>query len=144
MQFWFQIMMMIANGSIKLSVVAFYRRVFCTLAKRGKLERITKFCAVVAFLWTVTFFFIDIFACGRHIFFSWGPLQEQLEHCPDGYTTEYSFAVSDFILDVNILALPLPAVRSASEALTILLTSSRFGAFRCRTLGSLPFPVSSF
>lgn len=109
LQYAFQIIMMLAYGFIKLSIIAFYRRIFVT-HKWGTFDILSIVLGVVTLLWTISFFLIDILACGTHITANWGPLDQQLEYCPDGYTSEYGFAISDVIIDFLILVMPIPSV----------------------------------
>ena len=110
--------MMLSNGFIKLSIVAFYRRLFVT-HKSSAFDLVTKTLALVIFLWAFTFFLIDIFACGGHVTASWGSLEEQSKYCDTiGYTSEEGFAVSDLIIDILVLASPLPIV---STTISIVL-----------------------
>lgn len=105
--------MMLSNGFIKLSIVAFYRRIFVA-RKNSAFDMVTKTLASVIFLWTFTYFLIDIFACGGHVTASWGSLEEQSKYCDTiGYTSEEGFAVSDLIIDIFVLASPLPLVSAA-------------------------------
>ena len=105
--------MMLSNGFIKLSIVAFYRRLFVA-HKNSVFDLVTKTLALEIFLWAFTFFLIDIFACGGHVTASWGPLEEQSKYCDTiGYTSEEGFAVSDLIIDVLVLVSPLPIVSTA-------------------------------
>ena len=105
--------MMLSNGFIKLSIIAFYRRIFVT-GQKQIFDIVTKILAWVIFLWTITFILIDIFACGSHVTASWGSLSEQSKYCDTiGYTSEEGFAVSDMIIDVFVIASPLPLVSSS-------------------------------
>ena len=109
--------MMLSNGFIKLSIIAFYRRIFVT-NKNSPFDIVTKILAVVVFLWTMAFFLIDIFACGGHVTASWGSLAEQSKYCDTiGYTSEEGFAVSDLIINVIVITSPLPLV-SRSDAIS--------------------------
>lgn len=110
LQFAFQLIMMLSNGFIKLSIIAFYRRIFVT-RKNSAFDIVTKTLALVIFLWTFTFLLIDIFACGGHVTANWGSLEEQNKYCDTiGYTSLEGFAVSDLIIDIFVLASPLPLV----------------------------------
>ena len=72
---------------------------------------VTKILALAIFLWAIAFFLIDIFACGGHVTASWGSLEEQSKYCDTiGYTSEEGFAVSDLIIDIFVIASPLPLV----------------------------------
>ncbi|CAD6593849.1 MAG: hypothetical protein ASARMPREDX12_007700 [Alectoria sarmentosa] len=110
LQFAFQLIMMLSNGFIKLSIVAFYRRIFVT-RKNSVFDIVTKILASVIFLWTITYILIDVFACGGHVTANWGSLDEQSKYCDTiGYTSEEGFAVSDLIIDIFVIASPLPLV----------------------------------
>lgn len=102
--------MMLSNGFIKLSIIAFYRRLFVA-RKNSMFDIVTKILALAIFLWAIAFFLIDIFACGGHVTASWGSLEEQSKYCDTiGYTSEEGFAVSDLIIDIFVIASPLPLV----------------------------------
>jgi hypothetical protein len=99
----------IAGGFIKLSIVAFYRRIFVT--HRGNLiDIVTRVTALIILLWTATFVLLDVFACGKHFWAAWSSLTAQLQYCPVAIPRKYGFAISDLILDDFIFLLPLPFV----------------------------------
>lgn len=117
--------MMLSNGFIKLSIVAFYRRIFVT-SKNSVFDIVTKILALVIFLWTITFILIDIFACGGHVTASWGSLDEQSKYCDTiGYTSEEGFAVSDLIIDIFVIASPLPLVSCTAPINRYAISDSR-------------------
>lgn len=101
--------MMIAYGFIKLSIISFYRRLFVT--RKGTIfDHIMKLMGVLVLLWTVTFILMVVFACNTTFWANWGSTAAQLQHCPIGFTSEYGLAISDFILDIVIILMPLPQV----------------------------------
>ena len=100
---------MLSYGFTKLSIIAFYRRIFVS-RPNAPFDVAAKVLGVVTLLWTICYVLIDIFACGSHVTANWGPLSEQLEYCPVGYTSEYGFVISDLILDFALLVMPLPVV----------------------------------
>ncbi|KAL5118938.1 hypothetical protein ACEQ8H_003067 [Pleosporales sp. CAS-2024a] len=108
-QFPFQICMMIAYACIKMSIVAFYRRLFVT-DKRSVFAILTLVTQAVLVLWSLAFILLVIFPCGRHLWANWGSSEAQLELCPVVFTSEYGLTGSDLILDVYIFLLPLPSV----------------------------------
>ena len=93
--------MMIAYGCIKLSIVAFYRRLF---------DITTKVTMLVIFLWSIAFILMIIFACGTYFWANWGSTLDQLKFCPIAFTSEYGLTISDLILDVFIFFMPIPQV----------------------------------
>jgi len=109
LEFPFQIFMMIAYASIKISLLAFYRRIF-VVSKNNAFDIIVKVSATVVFLWTLAFIFIIIFDCGTAIWANWGAVTAQLQFCAIGFTSEYGLAISDFLVDVFIFVLPLPVI----------------------------------
>lgn len=108
-QFPFQIFMMLAYGAIKMSIVAFYRRLFVT-DKKSVFGVVTMVTQVVLVLWTLAFILLIIFPCGTHVWANWGSSGDQLALCPVVFTSEYGLTGSDLILDLYIFALPLPSV----------------------------------
>lgn len=101
--------MMIAYAGIKMSIVAFYRRLFVVHA-RSAFDIITLITQVVIFLWAFTFILLIIFPCGLQIWANWGSTAAQLQYCPVAFTSEYGLTISDLILDIYIFMLPLPPV----------------------------------
>lgn len=113
--------MVICYGFIKLSIIAFYRRLFVT-NKNTFFDILTKAANVVVFLWSIAYILIDIFDCGSHLDANWGTFEELLAYCTTiGFTSEYGFVISDFLLDVLVISLPLPLV---SPQLAVHLTIS--------------------
>ncbi|KAI9648976.1 hypothetical protein NHQ30_001542 [Ciborinia camelliae] len=109
LEFPFQIFLMLAYGSIKLSIVAFYRRIF-VVGKNDAFDIISKISAATIFLWTVAFIFIIIFDCGTAVWANWGSTTAQLQYCAIGFTSEYGLAISDFLVDILVFLLPLPII----------------------------------
>ena len=104
---------MLAYGFIKLSIVAFYRRIF--VIHRGfAIDILTKATSVVVILWTFTFIMLIVFACGKHFWANWGATGDQLIYCPVAFTSEYGLAISDLILDAFIFLMPLPFVSATA------------------------------
>ncbi|MCJ1440998.1 MAG: hypothetical protein MMC23_001484 [Stictis urceolatum] len=135
-----KIILMLALGFIKLSILFFYRRIF--VSHRGnRFDILNKTAIVVIFLWTFAYLFIDVFACGSHLTASWGSLEQQSLHCDiTGYTSEYGFVISDLILDVFVICLPLltawrlqmSKTRKIAVTGTILLGAAAVGALVAR------------
>ncbi|MCJ1238721.1 hypothetical protein MMC14_006712 [Varicellaria rhodocarpa] len=92
--------------SIKLSVLLFYRRIF--VGRKFTIYSLT-ICAFVA-LWCFAFFFATVFQCGGHPA-NWWTSQYTSEHlCSKTGKLELGFAVSDVMLDLVILTIPLPLI----------------------------------
>lgn len=104
-EFAFNIMFPLALGFIKLSVLLFYRRIF-----RGRVFDILNWILIaLVVLWTLGFFLVQIFDCRTHFSTNWGPLSE-LEKCLSSFNQLLAYSISDVIIDVFILVLPVPLV----------------------------------
>ena len=102
--------MMIAYGLIKLSIITFYRRLF--VVNRGTIfDIMTKVGEVIVILWTMAFILMLIFSCRTDFWANWGSVLIQLQHCPITFTCAYGMAISDLILDIIVILMPLPRVR---------------------------------
>lgn len=103
----------LAFGSNKLSILFFYRRVFCdSRLTRTFFDMVTRGTIVLIVAWTIAFTFGFIFKCGAHPSYAWAPVAVVAEKCHVQTTLSEAYAVSDLILDVWIWSLPLPKVCS--------------------------------
>jgi hypothetical protein len=77
---------------------------------------------VVVIVWLVVFQFLTGFQCGIHFSALWDGTYE--EYCTLSFPYLYGFAISDFLLDIWILVLPVPRVLrlqvSLSKKLAVL------------------------
>ena len=101
--------MMVAYGLIKLSITTFYRRLFVT-NKGTVFDTVSKGMVLAILLWTIAFVLMVIFDCGIEFWANWGSTTAQLKYCPIGFTSEYGLAISDLVLDIFVILLPLPLV----------------------------------
>ena len=100
---------MLAYGFIKLSILYFYRRIF--VPNRGTImDTITRMSIVIVILWTVTFVLIAVFGCKANFMLNWASLATQLQRCAVGLKAKFWTVVTDLIIDVYLIILPLPAV----------------------------------
>ena len=99
-------------GTGKASVVMFYRRIFWT----GKPQRWFTIATITVLLlislWTVIFFFILLFACGTHFSGFWTTLIAHEMDCAGSNVKQMALSITDFVIDILIIILPLPIVRS--------------------------------
>lgn len=90
----------------KLSILFFYRRVLCP-DTRGFFHWATFSTIIVTGIWGFAFFLSFLFQCGSQFFLIWdGPLYIAGQKCL-GLHIEAGLSISDFLLDVIILLLPL-------------------------------------
>lgn len=95
----------LALGLIKLSVLCFYRRIF-----RGRVFDVMNWILIaLVVLWTLGFFLVQVFDCRTHFSTNWGTLR-QLQKCLNTFNQLLAYTISDVIMDVFILALPVPLV----------------------------------
>ena len=103
-------MSVVAYGSIKLSVLFFYRRIFFK-GTYTKFDIASKVAIGITVAWTIAFFLIQMFKCGRQIDSAWGPLIDA-SRCLNSYQYTDALFVSDFITDFLVICLPIPIVSS--------------------------------
>lgn len=98
-----------AYGCIKLSVLFFYRRLFVNGTSKSR-DIVTKVAIGITAAWMITFFLLQLFMCGRHIEWNWGPFIV-LERCVDGFKYNNALFTSDLITDILVICLPIPYVK---------------------------------
>jgi hypothetical protein len=104
-EFAFNIMSPLALGFIKLSILFFYRRIF-----RGRTFDILSWTLItLVVLWTLGFFLVQVFDCRTHFSTNWGTLAD-LQKCLSSFKQLLACSISDFIMDLFILVLPIPLV----------------------------------
>ena len=101
-----------AYGFIKLSVLFFYRRLFVN-GTSTRFDIASKVAIGITSIWTIAFFLTQLFSCGRHVDWNWGPLINQTR-CLSGLAYTDALYVSDFITDLLVICLPIPIVSSPS------------------------------
>ena len=110
-EFFSYIIRELAIGMTKLSVLFFYRRVFCSRV----FSLINWIVITLVALWTVAFTLSDVFLCRARIDLNWAlPATSQAAQekhiCGNGKTQAIPKAVSDVALDLAIIAIPIPIV----------------------------------
>ncbi|KAI0006530.1 hypothetical protein F4779DRAFT_596223 [Xylariaceae sp. FL0662B] len=94
---------------VKLSALFFYRRIFCSAGGRlTAFNAATWATIVVVVLWLLVFQFLAGFQCGTHFSALWDG--SYLQYCTISFPFLYGLVISDFLLDVWILALPIPSI----------------------------------
>lgn len=99
-----------ALGSVKLSVLFFYRRVFnkpCVFQRSY-----TGALIILATLWSLGFFFSYLFLCKLHPWYDWANGGNDIHYCINQFNLHLAFTISDFLLDLFILSFPIPLVCS--------------------------------
>ncbi|KAF6225577.1 hypothetical protein HO133_009577 [Letharia lupina] len=99
-EFVFFLISVVAYGFIKLSVLFFYRRIFVKGAS-AKFDIVSKVAIWITSAWTIAFFLIQLFKCGRYIDSEWGPLIDA-SRCLDSFQYTDALFVSDLITDLLV------------------------------------------
>ena len=108
MQVAWDILSTCALACIKISAIFFYRRIFCVSGNKTYFSIATLATAIIVFLWLVAFLLLTGFQCGSHFSAMWNGTY--VEYCTVSFPFLYGLVISDFLLDVWILALPVPPV----------------------------------
>jgi len=103
------ILMIPANGLIKLSAICMYRRIF-VVHGGGVFSVITIALGVICFMWTIAFEFATIFGCGTNVDYAWSPLV-YIASCNTNMRLD-GLMISDLITDIFVWVLPIPMVWS--------------------------------
>ncbi|KAH8424141.1 uncharacterized protein LDX57_001895 [Aspergillus melleus] len=103
-EFAFNVIMILALTSLKLSVLCFYRRLFV-----GRFfNNFSKLLILIACLWGVVFLVVFLGHCGTRLKSRFESLGSLKSHCLDTFALFIALAVSDVAVDVAILAVPIP------------------------------------
>ena len=65
---------------------------------------------VLVVSWTIAFFFVFVFYCGSRPWEEWGTVVDVITYCPHALDDQMALGISDSIMDVVIIGLPVPAV----------------------------------
>ncbi|GAP91496.1 putative plasma membrane protein Pth11-like protein [Rosellinia necatrix] len=113
-QFAVQFLLAFAYVFVKASIVLFCRRIFVG-HKGSPFDWASWIVLGIVILWSAGFLIGGlIFGCGKAVELHWAPLQVLLEAGCDASTPEAALVISDLILDLIILLLPLPSIWTLS------------------------------
>ncbi|PYH34704.1 uncharacterized protein BO87DRAFT_415494 [Aspergillus neoniger CBS 115656] len=102
-QYFADIVTVLAFGLTKLSILYFYRSIFCSRRTiRTAFHSVTMCMIALVFVWTIAFGFGMIFLCGVHPDYAWSTIAVVTTECSLQVPLLEGYAISDFILDVNI------------------------------------------
>lgn len=90
----------------KCSLLFFYRRIF-----RGTLFSYVTWTTIgLATIWGISYFFTLLFKCNPLSAYVHYGLKAPGLHCANPYSIYYSLAISDVLIDIIILIIPIPFV----------------------------------
>ena len=113
LQYAYQLTQFVQLFLVKTSVVLFYRRIFCSHNKFTVFNVLTKATLVIIFLWSLVFLIATVFQCDLHVDAAWLDGATYLKECPGVDTKNIAISVSDFIIDLWIITMPIPPVSSS-------------------------------
>ena len=133
MKFAFNLLQVIILGTIKLSAICFYRRIF-----RGKtFDYYSLGMIVIVIVWSIAFFFSVLFECRTHFEYLWSTLLELVTHCSDEEKFFNAYAISDVVIDGLILVMPIPMVCLQQTGIVVAVVDFtndiRYGGCKCRS-----------
>ncbi|KAI0412425.1 hypothetical protein F5X98DRAFT_354890 [Xylaria grammica] len=101
------ILTVLALGTLKSSVVTFYRRIFIGEGFRAVSLAVLVFIA----LWTTAFFFATVLECnGHNLNLIWKSLATFKGQCQKYKTIQLAHCATDIATDLVVLSLPLPPI----------------------------------
>ena len=96
---------------MKLGALLFYRRIFCVRVKRTLFDIFVSIFIGISVLWTIAMLIMNGLQCGSNISALWTTdINIYLEYCVYVFPFETGFAISNFLLDLLIILLPVPKV----------------------------------
>lgn len=96
-----------AFGSIKLSILFFYRRIF---GRWSGFLRLNRVLMVLIIVWTSVYAVGEILVCGTHPGIAWSHHDLADEKCMNHGIFLVSFAASDVFTDLLVIGMPLPFI----------------------------------
>lgn len=102
-------MLPLALGAVKASFLFFYKRIFGVNKNGGVTVLLNIMIAIVA-AWTTAFFLATLFECRLNFWASWGTVRDLTTHCFDSLTLVLILCVTDLVLDIVIISIPVPVV----------------------------------
>ncbi|KAL9604225.1 MAG: hypothetical protein Q9219_000623 [cf. Caloplaca sp. 3 TL-2023] len=111
----FSILQPLTLGTIKLSILFFYRRIF-----QGQTFSLISWVLItLVVLWTLGFSILGVFACGTH-FARYLDKSDSTRYCANGKVALLVSCISDVVLDIAILVLPIPLVAVVAGILRLV------------------------
>lgn len=113
-EYFFLILMVVALGATKLSLVFFFRKIISN-RHRTIWHHASTLLIVIVTIWTIAFTLSFILVCGKIPSAFWSPQNIRKQQClqiTGGYAViEKACFISDLILDFACILLPFPVVR---------------------------------
>jgi len=104
-----EVMQVPALGCLKASLILFYRRIFHDGLGRP-MQVVLDAALALTVAWTVAFQFVFILICHRKVDAYWTTLLQEKQYCLDTVMIHDVYGVTDVVLDLIVILLPLPMV----------------------------------
>jgi hypothetical protein len=122
---------------VKLSILFFYRRIFCgTKGTSTSIMNIVTWAMIaLTIIWGISFFFANLFQCGIHWTDNWSSTATLNNDCIKTVQMNEAYFISDFLIDFIIFVMPIYKVRIYPLTSCTVLNSlvDRFGASKCQS-----------
>jgi hypothetical protein len=103
-------MQTLALGSLKLSFIFLYRRLFNVGGPRSTFNIASTASIAVIGVWTLTFFLGIMLFCPGHVSSFWSSIPEERQDCWDLTIFFYVLYWSDVATDLLVILLPVPSI----------------------------------
>lgn len=112
-----------ALSAIKFSALFFYHRIFRNPTGRCVFDTVNITSMVIVGLWTIAMLILNTLQCGTHLSARWTNIEGYVKWCVNKHAGLYTeiFSLSNVLLDVWILAIPLPKVFKPSVSSILLI-----------------------
>jgi hypothetical protein len=114
-------------GCTKASFVCFYLRIF-SVNKRSYTHYLLVGVLVLVIIWTLAFFFSELFQCGLNFWAVNSSVLDLATQCPHTQILDIAVCSSDVATDLVIFAIPIPLVRISASNKRVSPNETRFGA----------------
>lgn len=104
------LMSIISLGCTKASILCFYQRIFCVSNRKSILNITIVASITLVITWMVALEIFTAFQCHLHFNAIWDGTQ--LRYCDLSFPAMEGLAISDFLLDIWVMLLPIYPVRS--------------------------------
>ncbi|KAM7213671.1 hypothetical protein V8F06_010929, partial [Rhypophila decipiens] len=108
-QYTYAILLPLALGCAKMSILFFYMRIF-SVNTNSATHILLVIATVLMASWTIAFFFATVFQCKLDMWAIWNTANEFGAHCPDSMVIDVALCASDFAADLVLVAFPLPLI----------------------------------
>ncbi|KAM7185744.1 hypothetical protein V8F20_011681 [Naviculisporaceae sp. PSN 640] len=122
-QYIYAILLPLALGCAKLSILFFYMRIF-SVNTNSATHILLVIAAVLMGSWTISFFFATVFQCKLDMWAIWSTVHDFGAHCPDSMVIDVALCASDFAFDLVLVAFPLPLIWRLNLSTTNKVTAT--------------------